>query len=182
MKSFRRRIESLFPKKDGAPESVSPELLMGLSAREEVQNVTAAPVKKSAPVIYGDLAVCQALRIRRRVIAAARTNAARGSDWDCIDLQAGMTKAWVEKKALELHVVPDFVKLVPIVHPTGIVSAKLIGVWPNTQRVTAEIVATGERKIVWVKDSTLMHLNEIFDCVESGNEFYWRADINGMTY
>lgn len=138
--------------------------------------------EKKPPVVYGDVAVCQALRIRRRLIAAARTKNARGRDWDCVGLHAGMTKDWVYRKAAELHVTPNFDLLKPIEENDGVISCVLAAVVPNPQRVVAEIVATGERKPVWVKDSTEMRLREIFDCFDDHGTVSMRLDLNEVQY
>ena len=132
--------------------------------------------------IYGDVAVCQALRIRRRVIADARTKESRGRDWDCIGLHAGMTKDWVYRKALELHVVPDFSKMQPIAAGDNVVSCTLACVVPDNKKVIAEFVATGERRTVWVADSSMMRLREIFDCYDDHGTLSANMDLNGLAY
>lgn len=133
-------------------------------------------------VLYGDVSVCQALGIRRRVIAAARTKNARGRDWDCLGLHAGMTKEWVDAKALEIHVVPKFDLLKPIQPDDGVVSCVLSGVVPNNRRAIAEIVATGERIVVWVSDSSMMKFREIFDCYDDNGTISMRRDLNEVSY
>lgn len=134
--------------------------------------------------IYGDLEVCRMLRIRRRIIAAARTKQTRGVDWDCVGLHAGMTMKWIQEEALRRGVVPDFFcgAFRPVEPGDGVVSCKLLGTWPNRSRVTAEIVATGEVKVATVRDANDMHLYEIFDCRQFGNEIVWTEALNGVVY
>ena len=152
---------------------------------EAVSGVAAGPAGSAGgkPVeVYGDVSVCRALRIRRRVIAAARTKESRGVDWDCVGLHAGMTWEWIARKAVELNVVPDFGKLDPIVAGDGVASCILMAVVPNPQRAIVDLAATGERRIVWVKDSTTMHLREIFDCFDDHGVLSARADLNACVY
>lgn len=138
--------------------------------------------EKKPPLVYGDLAVCRALRIRRRLIAAARTKESRGRDWDCVGLHAGMTKEWIDRKALELHVVPDFRHLQPIEPNDHVVSCMLSACVPNPQRAVVEYVATGERKVVWVADTTQMRMREIFDCYDNNGTVSERRDLNEVQY
>ena len=138
--------------------------------------------EKKPPLVYGDLAVCRALRIRRRVIASARTKESRGRDWDCVGLHAGMTRDWIDRKALELHVVPDFKFLQPIEPDDHVVSCMLAACVPNPQRAVVEYVATGERKVVWVHDTTHMRMREIFDCYDNNGTVSARGDLNEVQY
>lgn len=172
-------VNSTIEKKDAAPKAQEPIVDPSQSAA----NVTAVPANTGVKVLYGDKAVCEALRIRRRVIAAARTKKSRGVDWDVIDLHAGMTKEWVEKKALELHVVPKFDRLIPIKPGDGVVSVALSAVVTNIKRAVAEVVATGERIPVWVDDNTLMCRGEIFDCLKLGEgNFTQTRELNSIAY
>jgi hypothetical protein len=144
-----------------------------------------APREEDAkPVVYGDAEVCRVLRIRRRVIAAARTKQSRGVDWDCVGLHAGMTMKWIHEEALRRGIVPDFFggALKPISPGDGVVSCRMLGTWPNRSRVTAEVVATGEARIATVKSADMMHLYEIFDCRDYGSELVWSAELNNMVY
>ena len=179
-RSFRSRMEN-FGKKNTAN-------VTAVLAKMNQQTVDADSGHEKKPpaskqiVLYGDVAVCQALRIRRRVIADARTKESRGRDWDCIGLHAGMTKDWVYRKALELHVVPDFSKMQPIVADDHIVSCTLACVVPDNKKVIAEFVATGERRTVWVADSSMMRLREIFDCYDDHGTLSANRDLNGLAY
>lgn len=153
-------------------------------ARMESAIKKAAPqgAQKKPPVVYGDVCVCNVLRIRRRVIAAARTKESRGVDWDCVGLHAGMTWDWIARKAVELHVTPDLGRLVPIAEGDGVASCRLMAVVPNPQRAIVDLVATDERRIAWVNDSTRMHLREIFDCFDNDGVLSARADLNACVY
>ena len=169
----------------GSAEAVSGVAAEPAGSAEAVSGVAAGPAGSAGgkPVeVYGDVSVCRALRIRRRVIAAARTKESRGVDWDCVGLHAGMTWDWIARKAVELHVVPDFGKLDPIVAGDGVASCILMAVVPNPQRAIVDLAATGERRIVWVKDSTTMHLREIFDCFDDHGVLSARADLNACVY
>lgn len=132
--------------------------------------------------VYGDVSVCAALRIRRRVIAEARTKESRGRDWDCVGMHAGMTKDWIYRKALELHIVPDFSKMQPIAADDHVVSCTLACVVPDNRKVVAEFVATGERRTAWVADSSMMRLREIFDCYDDHGTLSANRDLNGIAY
>ena len=207
-RSFRKRIEGLCIKKLPADVAALVENLQKNANATPCGDVAALPdspvgpegkgsgacaeagaseqklltFEKKPPLVYGDLAVCRALRIRRRVIAAARTKESRGRDWDCVGLHAGMTKDWVDRKALEMHVVPDFKHLQPIEPGDHVVSCKLSACVPNPQRAVVEYVATGKRKVVWVSDTTRMRMNEIFDCYDNNGTVSERRDLNEVQY
>ena len=139
-------------------------------------------VKTKTPVIYGDISICRVLKIRRRVIAAARTKERRGLDWDCVGLHAGMTYEWIAHKAAELHVAFDIDRLEPILEGDHVASCILMAVVPNNKRAIVDLVATGERRIVWVNDSTTMRLKEIFDCINDHGVLSAHADLNACVY
>jgi len=134
--------------------------------------------------LYGDVDVCRALRIHRRAIAAARIRETLGVNWGFAGLHAGMTTAWVSERAKQSGIDPEaaLASMKPIEENDGVVSCKLVSTWPNAQRVTAEIVATGERKIVTVPDSGEMCLDEIFDCRVYGAQIAWEASVNQARY
>lgn len=199
-------VPTVSEKKDGAPVSESnlpqavheshgetivnaaPPILgadaAGESAPSSRPKDDAQKRKGASLKIYGDVEVCRMLRIRRRIIAAARTKQTRGVDWDCVGLHAGMTMKWIQEEALRRGVVPDFFcgAFRPVEPGDGVVSCKLLGTWPNRSRVTAEIVATGEVKVATVRDANDMHLYEIFDCRQFGNEIVWTEALNGAVY
>ena len=207
-RSFRKRIESLGKKKLPADIAAIVESLQNNANATPCGDVAALPDspvgpggkgcgacaeagdseqklltnEKKTPLVYGDLAVCRALRIRRRVIAAARTKESLGRDWDCVGLHAGMTKDWIDRKALELHVVPDFKFLQPIEPDDHVVSCMLSACVPNPQRAVVEYVATGERKVVWVADTRYMRMREIFDCYDNNGTVSELRELNDVQY
>ena len=207
-RSFRKRIESLGKKKLPADVAALVENLQKNTSDTPCGDVSALPDspvgpggkgcgacaeagaseqkllthEKKTPLVYGDLSVCRALRIRRRVIAAARTKESRGRDWDCVGLHAGMTKDWIDRKALELHVVPDFKFLQPISEGDHVVSCMLSACVPNPQRAVVEYVATGERKVVWVADTRYMRMREIFDCYDNNGTVSELRELNDVQY
>lgn len=134
--------------------------------------------------LFGDVEVCLALRIRRRVLAAARrAEGSRGRDWDMIGLHAGMTRSWVTAKALELHVVPNFDLLTPIGEGDNVVSCMYVTpIADNYQRVIAEIVATGERRLAFVRDWRTMQPREIFDCRNDHGRLNACWELNKVAY
>lgn len=192
-RSFRVRVDVL-AKKTPAPAPVqnqAPAPAQEPATEIRTDKTTAdavdsqkAPVAASArvPEVYGDVCVCQALGIRRRHIASARTKASRGTDWDVVGLHAGMTMAWIQRTALELHVVPNFKLLKPIQEGDHVVSCSLAAVVPNNRRAIVDVVATGERKIVWVKDSSMMRLREIFDCYDDHGTLSADRELNEVSY
>lgn len=188
-RSFRTRMESL-EKKAAARGLAEAARLAGGGRPTERPPACADGTGQGAegqgggkpPEVFGDVSVCRALRIRRRVLAAARTKESRGRDWDCVGLHAGMTWDWIARKAVELHVTPDLGRLVPIAEGDGVVSCTLAAVVLNPQRVVADVVATGERRVAWVRDSSLMRLREAFDCIDDHGVLSARADLNDCVY
>ena len=171
---YRNHLSSAAQRKSAA--SVSAVQDNSSSEKKEA----AAPV-----VVYGDLTVCRYLGIRRRKLAEARTAKSRGEDWDCCGLHAGMTKAWIDRYALENHIVPKFdVPLEPIKEGDGIVSVVLIGTHPNPCRCTVEVLATGEHRFATVRNlyQYPIHLREAFDCVQVPDNLEWYAKPNEVAY
>ena len=173
----------LYLKKDGARPMTGDSPLEVDAASEASEKKDAAP-EKPIPVVYDDVSVCRLLRIHRRVIAAARTRQSRGKDWACVDMHAGMTRAWIEREALKRGIVPDFINnpLKPIEPGDRIVSCILVGTWPNKTRVTVKLVATGDIKIATVRDADEFCLYEIFDAQDYGSELTWIAKLNDVRY
>lgn len=135
-----------------------------------------------AGIYYSDVDVCRLLGIKRRIIAQARTMTSRGKNWGCVGEHAGMSRDWCAYRLLELgKPVTDLGKIKPIDND-GIVSVKLLGTWPNVQRVTVEIVADGSKAIASVRDSREMHLGDIFDCRRYSGNLCMDADINACVY
>lgn len=148
---------------------------------ESVKNVTADQAEKKAP-LYSDVTICQALRIRRRELVKDRTKNNRGNEWDFVNDQVGMTREWIEKKALEIHHVPNFELLVPIPENTQAVSVSFKAAVPNINRAVVEVLKTGERQVAWVKDNREIYLNEVFDCTNSGSGLSWDRELNNAVY
>lgn len=155
---------------------------MSNSVTEAVKSVTAVAVEKKPAPLYSDVTICQALRIRRRELVKARTKNNRGVDWDFIGKQVGMTREWIEKKALEIHQVPKFELLIPIPENTQAVSVSFKAAVPNINRAVVEVLKTGERQVAWVKDNREIYLNEVFDCTNSGSGLSWDRELNNAVY
>lgn len=138
------------------------------------------------PVIYDDVSVCRVLRLHRRVLAAARTKAARGKVWDAVGLHVGMTKGWVLDYAAEHGIVPNFAEgaLKQILPGDGVVSVRLVGTHPNPCRCTVEIVATGEREFCTVRNlyQFPIHYLEAFDAKRVEMNLEWMACLNACRY
>lgn len=149
-----------------------------------------SPEKKPAaalaipPVVYSDKDVCRVLRVRRRVLVEARTAASRGVDWDAANAEVGMTRAWVDRYALDHHVVPDFTA--PLLPTEGrYVSVRLIGTTPNLCLVQVELEATGEREFCRTRNQKVypMHFMEAFSAVRlSDGQLEWIHEPNAMKY
>ena len=173
------------PKKEGA--AAEAEFGGSPLPKDDSPNGREPPSKASqekTPAIYDDVTVCRLLHIHRRVLAAARTKATRGTDWDCAGLHAGMTRAWIDQEALKRGIVPDFtnVPLKPIEKGDRVVSCVTMGTWPNRQRVTVKVVATDEMRIATVKDAYDFSLYEIFDAIDYGSELCWEQRLNDCRY
>ena len=139
---------------------------------------------KALPVIYDDTSVCQALGIRRRILAEARTKAARGRDWDYIGGHAGMTLDWCERMAMQRQLKPIamYERLNQIGPGDGIFSCTLRNTYPNKRRVAVEL-PNGLIELATVPDSTGMRLGEIFDCRQDPDgRLVWEAKLNAVKY
>lgn len=169
--------------KDDSPKGLEPP---SEPSREKPEQASAAPEAglSEGTAVYDDVTVCRLLRIHRRVLAAARTKTARGKDWDCVGLHAGMTRAWIDQEALKRGIVPDFtnVPLKAIEPGDRVVSCILMGTWANRQRVTVKIAATDEIRIATVKDADDFSLYEIFDAIDYGSELCWEQRLNNCKY
>ena len=169
--------------KDDSPKGLEPP---SEPSREKPEQGSAAPEAglSEGTAVYDDMTVCRLLRIHRRVLAAARTKTARGKDWDCVGLHAGMTRAWIDQEALKRGIVPDFtnVPLKAIEQGDRVVSCILMGTWANRQRVTVKIAATDEIRIATVKDADDFSLYEIFDAIDYGSELCWEQRLNNCKY
>ena len=114
--------------------------------------------------------------MRRRVLVATRTKKARGVDWDCIGQHAGMTEAWIRARG------GDPSSLRPIEHGDGIVTVSACSRVANINVIVCFRVASGERAIVMVHDSRLIHIGDQFDCRKVGTKLYRDNALNPEVY
>lgn len=145
--------------------------------------VSASPVPSCE--IYDDTTVCRILRIRRNVVAAARTKRSRGEDWDAVGMHVGMTRKWIASWACQHGFVPRFDDAEPIREGDGIVSCVLIQPWRNPSFAVVEIVATGERETARVRDMTQfpMRARQAFDCMRTvGGRLEWTGRPNAAEW
>lgn len=168
----------------------------GITIDEEarIPNTVAAPEdeKKTEPegateavVVFDDVTVCCYLKCRRRVLAAARKASARGKDWECVNGQAGMMKAWIDEYALKNGIVPNFsVELKPIAADTKVVSVKCIGGHPSRMVLIVETIADAKRCFARVRnlDEYPISLGEVFDCIEVNGHLEWVNKYNSVKY
>ncbi|MBR4615036.1 MAG: hypothetical protein IKO55_05465, partial [Kiritimatiellae bacterium] len=107
--------------------------------------------------------------IRRRVLAAARTAASRGRDWDAIGEEVGMTKAWIEDYALEHGLLPDFFGSGLEKVSGKYVSVRLTGTTPNKCLVQVEVEASGKREFARTRNvcEHPIHYKEVFSCIRA---------------
>ena len=156
------------------------------SGNEDVSTDAEAKEKReTASVVFDDVTVCRYLKIRRRVLDGARTASARGVDWDCVDAHAGMTKAWIDKYALDKHIMPNFaIKLEPIKAGDGIASVRLIGTHPNLEMCAVEKLSDGSRCFAHVRNLLKfpIHFREGFDCRVIGHRLEWVYNLNEVAY
>lgn len=141
--------------------------------------------RRQAVALFDDVSVCQYLSCRRRVLNDARKGHTRGRDWDCVNLQAGMTKAWIDAYALKAGIVPNFnMPLVPIKADTTVVSVRLIGGHPSPGICLVERIADGTRSYARVRDQYQypIHLHECFDAVFVNDHLEWTFGLNKVAY
>lgn len=97
-----------------------------------------------------------------------------------------MTRAWIDRYALEHAIAPRFtsVPLAPITDGDGIASVILVGTHPNPCRCTVELLATGERMFATVRNlyEYPIHLREAFDCLVVEGKLEWWGRINEVQY
>lgn len=146
---------------------------------------TATEGATASVVVFDDVTVCCYLKCRRRVLAAARKASARGKDWECVNGQAGMTKAWIDEYALKNGIVPNFsVELKPIAADTKVVSVKCIGGHPSRMVLIVETIADAKRCFARVRnlDEYPISLGEVFDCIEVNGHLEWINKYNSVKY
>lgn len=127
-------------------------------------------------LVYDDTDVCRLLGVRRRVLVAARTQNARGVDWDCVGQHAGMTDAWIRARG------GDPSGLTPIEPGDGIVTVTAASRVANVQVMVCFKVTGGSRAVVLVKDSRMIRLGDQFDCRYMGTKLYLDPSINPEVY
>lgn len=138
--------------------------------------------------VYTDVSVCRVLRIKRRVLAAARTAATKGRDWDAVGEEVGMTMLWIQDYALEHHIVPDFF-IDGLEKVLGkYVSVRCVGTTPNKGLVQVMLEATGTREFARVRNVIQypIHYKEVFGCVRvnmpADPHLEWIAAPNEVRY
>lgn len=150
--------------------------------RSEKKGAAAPPPE--VPV-YTDASVCRVLRIRRRVLAEARTAAARGRDWGAVGDEVGMTMRWIRDYAATNHLAIAG----PLERVTGrFVSVRLVGTTPNRSLVQVELEATGKREFARTRNIVEhpIHYREAFTCIRvdaaRDGHLEWIATPNEARY
>ena len=187
---FKNHLATQAVKKKGAPQpedKAQPIPAGQADATGHGSDSTDGSEETRPAEIFDDATVCRLLRIRRKVLADARTEKTRGVDWDFVGLHAGMTRAWVDRYALDHGLVPQYtsVSAKPVQANDCVVTVKLIGTHPNPCIVMVEVLATGERRFARVKDmrSHPIHLSEQFDCIVVEGVLEWSSVCNnGLRY
>ena len=169
-------------KKDAAsPDADS----RGADAIPDEPKKDAATPTPEQPDIYTDQSVCLALGIRRRVLAEARTRATRGTDWDCIELHAGMTRQWIEDYALEHGVSLDEAMLTKVGNDKH-VSVRFVGHLKTPYACIAELEADGSREYAQIRNINAhpMKSKQVFDCIREGisGTLAWTINGNDVKY
>lgn len=159
----------------------------GITIDEEtkIPKAEAETLSRAPKAVFDDVTVCCYLKCRRRVLAAARKASARGKDWECVNGQAGMTKAWIDEYALKKGIVPNFsVELKPIAADTKVVSVKCIGGHPSRMVLIVETIADAKRCFARVRnlDEYPISLGEVFDCIEVNGHLEWINKYNSVKY
>ena len=173
---FRNTLSAPLKKKtDGASDA----------ADSEKKDAAAEKAENPPREVFDDVTVCNYLRIRRRVLDAARKASARGRDWDCVGDHAGMTKAWIDAYALNHHIVPNFsVELRPIMPGDGVSSVRLVATHPNLEMCGVEKLSDGKRSFAHVRNLIKfpIHFREGFDCITVGTRLEWVHHLNSVEY
>ncbi len=155
--------------------------------RDEKASESAPSSDQKDVAVYTDKSACRYLRVRRRVLAEARTQTSRGVDWDAVGEEVGMTKAWIDAYAIKHGIVPDFAAQLERVSGKY-VSVRLVGTTPNLCICIARIEASGTIMFARVRNLMTypMHYQEVFDCLRvdapGGSRLEWIAAPNDMPY
>ena len=147
------------------------------------------------PEIYSDNDVVKLFApltgLQRYKLEIARKSNNKGLAWDAVGKHVGMTKDWVWKYALENKVSIHQVAALKTVQPDdGVISCKVVGTFPNMEKVSVKVIATGEMAIATVPtidrpsmiDGHMMSLGEIFDARYFGADLHWTRDLNDCIY
>ena len=149
----------------------------------------------SVPEIYADNDVVKLFApltgLQRYKLEIARKSNNKGLAWDAVGKHVGMTKDWVWKYALANKVSVHQVAALKTVQPgDGVVSCKVVGTFPNMEKVSVKVIATGEMAIATVPpidrpsmiDGHMMSLGEVFDARYFGADLHWTRDLNDCIY
>lgn len=168
-------------------------------ASHETHEDAASSAPRSAggimPEIYADNDVVKLFApltgLQRYKLEIARKSNNKGLAWDAVGKHVGMTKDWVWKYALENKVSIHQVAALKTVQPDdGVVSCKVVGTFPNMEKVSVKVIATGEMAIATVPpidrpsmiDGHMMSLGEVFDARYFGADLHWTRDLNDCIY
>lgn len=144
------------------------------SERTPSENAKKSP--RAAPRVFDDTDVCRLLGVRRRVLARARTQSTRGIDWDCVGQHAGMTESWIRARG------GDPSGLAPIEPGDGIVTVCAWSRVANINVIVCIRMSSGDRALVLVHDSRLIHIGDQFDCRNTGTKLYLDNALNPEVY
>lgn len=177
------------------PKSSCPDAGVSVAGNADSgQSGLSSKASESAPssdqkdvAVYTDKSACRYLRVRRRVLAEARTQTSRGVDWDAVGEEVGMTKAWIDAYAIKHGIVPDFAAQLERVSGKY-VSVRLVGTTVNHCICIVELEATGTR--MYARTRNIMaypiHYKDVFDCLRvdapGGSRLEWIAAPNDMPY
>lgn len=185
---FRNTLSAPFKKNTDAEAAAKEGVISTETTNppaDEKKDGAAEKAQNPPREVFDDVTVCNYLRIRRRVLDAARTASARGKGWDCVDDQAGMTKAWIDAYALEHHIVPNFaVQLKSIMPGNKVASVRLIATHQNLEMCGVEKLSDGSRAYAHVRNLMQypIHFREGFDCLIVGSRLEWTQHLNQVKY
>lgn len=161
------------------------------SARRSKADVTpAADTKKEAaapaqtpqetPDIYTDDSVCAALNVRRRILAGYRTRGTFGRWWSCVNLRAGMTRAWIDFYAKREGTAVNEAALVKIEKNDRRISVRFVARLANPYLCIVELEADGSRQHARIRHIMAHPMGEkqCFTCANSINAIEWSTTEN----